>query len=250
MSEEAAFDVNICNLLTIVVGTWLSWICKLLPLHKLKTVLYRYGRRVLYISGMVAMGLCFLIMGIVGSLPKSSGTAIGIGVLMIAISFAFGLTVAPVCTSVALRLSGLTLVGYTIVVEIPAANVRPQTVVLARASYVVSSIAFGQLYPRFINEKPDGWGLGGKAGYVFFPINIALAVYLWWRLPETIGRTFAEIDILFQAKVPARRFRSTKVDGAFNLLDGRVSKADEDQNSKPIVSKLMTLMRRKGYPVR
>ena len=37
-------------------------------------------------------------------------------------------------------------------------------------------------------------------------------VWAFFRLPETKGRTFAEIDILFKNGVSARKFSKTKVD--------------------------------------
>ena len=42
-------------------------------------------------------------------------------------------------------------------------------------------------------------------------------IYLYFRLPETKGRTYAELDILFANHVPARKFAKTKVE---NLTQG------------------------------
>ena len=38
------------------------------------------------------------------------------------------------------------------------------------------------------------------------------AVWTYFRLPEAKGRTYTELDMLFAAKVPARKFRTTEVD--------------------------------------
>lgn len=40
------------------------------------------------------------------------------------------------------------------------------------------------------------------------------------RLPEPAGRTYAELDELFERKVPARKFRKTRVE-VFRQEDGR-----------------------------
>lgn len=40
-------------------------------------------------------------------------------------------------------------------------------------------------------------------------------IWCWFRLPETKGRTFGEIDILFENKISARKFKYTKVDGKY-----------------------------------
>jgi MFS transporter, SP family, general alpha glucoside:H+ symporter len=37
-------------------------------------------------------------------------------------------------------------------------------------------------------------------------------IYTYFRIPEPSGRTFAELDLLFERKVPARKFKSTKID--------------------------------------
>ncbi len=39
-----------------------------------------------------------------------------------------------------------------------------------------------------------------------------LPQYCFFRLPETKGRSFGEIDLLYENKVPQRRFKSTQVD--------------------------------------
>lgn len=83
--------------------------------------------------------------------------------------------------------------------------------------YIIAGAVLNQLFPRFLTPKPDGWAIGGKAGFIFVGINILLFVYFYYRLPETAGRTFGEIDTLFQNKVPARKFKSTNVDGKSSL---------------------------------
>ncbi|OXC62623.1 hypothetical protein AYX13_06968 [Cryptococcus neoformans] len=41
-------------------------------------------------------------------------------------------------------------------------------------------------------------------------------IYAYFRVPEPSGRTFAELDILFERKVPARKFKTTEVN-AFDV---------------------------------
>lgn len=90
---------------------------------------------------------------------------------------------------------------------------RAQTVVLARICYILSQAALQQLFPRFLTPQPDGWDIGGKSGFVFVGTNALLFVYCFFRLPETMGRTFGELDVLFHKKVKARQFRRTVVNG-------------------------------------
>lgn len=37
-------------------------------------------------------------------------------------------------------------------------------------------------------------------------------ILVWFLVPETKGRTFAELDELFERKVPAWKFATTQVD--------------------------------------
>lgn len=51
-----------------------------------------------------------------------------------------------------------------------------------------------------------------KSGLFYAGTNLCCLVWCYFRLPETKDRTFGEIDLLFENHVPARKFKSTKVD--------------------------------------
>lgn len=56
------------------------------------------------------------------------------------------------------------------------------------------------------------WNWGAKAGLFYAGTNLLCNIWCWFRLPETKDRTFGEIDLLFDNKVHARKFKYTKVD--------------------------------------
>jgi MFS transporter, SP family, general alpha glucoside:H+ symporter len=60
--------------------------------------------------------------------------------------------------------------------------------------------------------SPTAWNWGGKAGFFYAGTNLLCLVWCIFRLPETKDRSFGEIDLLFENRVPARKFKSTKVD--------------------------------------
>lgn len=62
------------------------------------------------------------------------------------------------------------------------------------------------------NTLHKAWGWGAKAGLFYAGTNLLCNIWCWFRLPETKDRTFGEIDLLFENKVHARKFRYTKVD--------------------------------------
>lgn len=56
------------------------------------------------------------------------------------------------------------------------------------------------------------WGWGAKTGFFYAGTNLLCLIWCWFRLPESKDRSFGELDILFENKVPARKFRTTKAD--------------------------------------
>lgn len=83
------------------------------------------------------MALELGIIGILGCIPQSANVSYGIGAIMLILNLTFACTVGPTC--------------YTIVAELPSAEVRAQTIVLARAAYVISGIVNSQLTPRMLS---------------------------------------------------------------------------------------------------
>lgn len=61
--------------------------------------------------------------------------------------------------------------------------------------------------PYAIN--PDQGNLGGKIAFIFGSTLAACAVFVFFMIPETKGRTYIEIDELWARKVPARKFKQT-----------------------------------------
>lgn len=68
--------------------------------------------------------------------------------------------------------------------------------------------------------NPLAWNLMGRSGFVWFGSAALCTTWAYFRLPEPKGRTFAEMDVLFERKVSARKFASTKVE-LFEQSEGR-----------------------------
>lgn len=56
------------------------------------------------------------------------------------------------------------------------------------------------------------WNWGPKSGYLWFGTGMLGIIWTFFRLPEPKGRSYGELDILFEQRVPARKFKSTVVD--------------------------------------
>ncbi|PWN38609.1 sugar transporter [Meira miltonrushii] len=182
MDDESAFDFNLGVTTMFTVGTIVSWF-----------FLNKVGRRTIYIGGIALMSFISLIIGILGFIPN---TSLAVGVLLICLNFAYNIGIGPVC--------------YCIVAEVSSSRLRPIAVVLSRISYNLMGLVCNTITPRMI--QPTSWGWGARCGLFWMGTGIAACTYCYFRLVETRGRTFAELDALFAAKIPARKFATTDID--------------------------------------
>ncbi|KAL1846253.1 hypothetical protein Daus18300_014308 [Diaporthe australafricana] len=186
MPQIQAFNYNMGIQSVNIVGTAVAI-----------SLMGRVGRRVFFFCGSSSIGLLMLVIGILGFVPGADNVAIAVAVVMILVNLIFKLSLGPTT--------------YTIVGEMSSSRVRAQTIVLGRAMYVVGQIILQQLNPRMLNSSSDAWNWGAKAGMLYFGLCCIWAVWIFFFLPETKNRTFAELDYLFQKRTPARQFATAPV---------------------------------------
>jgi MFS family permease len=102
------------------------------------------------------------------------------------------MTVGPIC--------------FVIISEISSTRLRGRTIAIATAVQAGASIVFTVAMPYMLNSDEAIWR--GKAGFLFGAISLVCCIWCWFRIPESRGRTFEELDILFERKVPARKFKN------------------------------------------
>ncbi|KAJ6608515.1 MFS transporter [Mycena sp. CBHHK59/15] len=172
------------------------------------------GRRALYLYGL--MGLCaiLLCLGFLGLAPEShrDQAALATGCLMLVWAVIYQCTVGTVC--------------YSLVGEISTRRLLIKSVVLGRNLYNVVGIVCSVLTPYMLN--PGSWDWGNYAGFFWGGICFLCVIYTYFRLPEPQGRSFAELDLLFEQGVSARKFASTRVE-VFDDVDSKG--ADEKDGS-------------------
>lgn len=183
--KEEAFNFNLGHSAIGLFGTICAW-----------WALQRVGRRALYLWGLVMMFLILILVGFLGIPEPSNGIAIGSGVLQMVYTFVYCITVGPVC--------------YLLVTELPSTRLRIKTVALSRNVYNVLSIAANYLNNPILN--PSAWNLRGKGGFVWAPFTLLSIIWTFFRLPETMGRSAGEVDILFETGTNARKWQNVKVD--------------------------------------
>ncbi|CAH0047385.1 unnamed protein product [Clonostachys solani] len=173
----------------------------------------RVGRRIFFFWGSSIIGGLMLIIGILGLVASGSGVYIAVAAIMILVNLTFKVSLGPTT--------------YVIVGETSSNRVRAQTIVIGRAMYVVGQIVVQQLNPRMLGSSSDAWNWGAKAGWFWFGLCCIWAVWIFFFLPETKNRSFADLDYLFQKKTPARKFATTPID-LFEIIHADTSHKLED----------------------
>jgi hypothetical protein len=70
-------------------------------------------------------------------------------------------------------------------------NVRAQATGMASQTQNIANSIVQQFFPTFLNRE------GFYCFYMFFAINVCLAVFVWFVVPETKGIPLEEMDVLF-----------------------------------------------------
>ncbi|KAK2025928.1 alpha glucoside transporter [Colletotrichum zoysiae] len=187
MDKDNSFSMSLGQYALGAVGTVFSWF-----------LMQRFGRRTLYLSGQAIMCAVLATIGFVSFAGKENVAAQwAIGSLLLVYTFFYDCTVGPVC--------------YSLVSELSSTRLRTKTVVLARNLYNITGITTNILTPLMLN--PSAWNWGAKSG-LFWAVSCAICfVWTWFRLPEPRGRTYGELELLFEQGIPARKFSSTEVSG-------------------------------------
>ncbi|ODQ78828.1 hypothetical protein BABINDRAFT_162509 [Babjeviella inositovora NRRL Y-12698] len=183
LSTSNSFTFTIVQYVLGLIGTVGSWF-----------VSRKVGRFKIYFFGLSAQTILLILVGVLGCL-NSKGASWGIGTLLLVFTFTYDLTIGPVC--------------YCLVAEIPSARLRTKSIIISRNVYNVAGIFNAVIMPYMLNT--DAWNWKAKTGFFWAGFAFLGAVWCWFELPETKGRTFAELDTLFKNKVKARDFAKTEV---------------------------------------
>ncbi|KAJ7495490.1 MFS transporter [Mycena latifolia] len=169
------------------------------------------GRRSLYLGGLVGLCIILLCLGFLGLVPArhKDQAALATGSLMLVWAAIYQCTVGTV--------------AYSLVGEMSTRRLSIKTVVLGRNMYNVVGIICSVLTPYMLN--PGNWNWANYAGFFWGGICFLCVVYTYFRVPEPQGRSFAELDLLFEKGVSARKFASTQVD-VFDDVSSEETKGD------------------------
>ena len=186
LPAQTTYNLNIVGTSVALIAATCSWLF-LMP---------NLGRRTIYMGGVGCMATTLFIIGILNTWVDRRSVGLAQAVMTVIWKLFFQLSVGQL--------------GWAIPAEVGSTRLRQKTIVLARNTYYISQVIANVLQPYFMN--PSAWNLRGYTGFVWGGCATVVFIWCFFRLPETKGRTFEELDILFADKVAARKFKTTEVD--------------------------------------
>jgi SP family general alpha glucoside:H+ symporter-like MFS transporter len=202
---ESAFDLSMGQYAFGAIGTIGSWF-----------LMSRAGRRSIYLRGAASLFILLLGIGVASIFPSTNkASRWAIGSILLLFTMIYDFTVGPVC--------------YALVAEISSTRLKAKTIVLARNSYNVGGIIVNIITTYQLTPTPSGWGWGARSGFFWAGSCAMCVLWIYFRLPEPKGRTYAEMDILFKHRVSARKFKDIKLDIFRGATVNAVSEGDEKE---------------------
>ncbi|KAK8104478.1 General alpha-glucoside permease [Apiospora kogelbergensis] len=104
--------------------------------------------------------------------------------------------------------------GWAVAQETAAQSTRPKTIAFALIWQQLTALMLSSVFPFFIN--PDELNWGGKIMFLFVGAEVFILLGLYFTQPETKNRTYAELELLYANKIPARKFKDCVI------VDGQV----------------------------
>jgi hypothetical protein len=163
-------------------------------------IVVRYGnRRVLLMTGLLVCGILQLIIAVVyHQAPNAKST----GKVTVGLTAIYMFSYNGMISTYAWLSGG----------ELPNQRLRSHTFGLAASAGFVGAWLTTFTAPYFINPQSMNWG--PRYGFIWAPSCAIAATWVFFFLPEVKNRTLEEIDEMFEAKLPARKFSSYKCVGA------------------------------------
>jgi len=167
----------------------------------------------LYLTGMVLSSVLLFIIGFLSLAPRSDTSAKWATGAVLLVFFSIHSTfIGPVL--------------YAIVGEMSSTRLRQKSIVIAATAWSITGLVNAALTPYMLN--PTAWDWGGKAGFFWGCFSVLSTVWTFFRLPEGKNRTYAELNVLFENRVSARKFKGAVVD----ITNGTV-RCDATEGTRP-----------------
>ncbi|KAF9885302.1 hypothetical protein FE257_013019 [Aspergillus nanangensis] len=180
LSTDKSFDLGVGVTGCGAVGTMISW-----------TIVNRLGRRLIFNVGMVVLTIINLLIGVLDVVP-TNGAAWAQAALTVVWAFFYQVSIGAV--------------AFVLLGEISSPNLRAKTAALATATQSVFGIVMNIVVPYMVN--PDEANMKGKVGFVFGGLGVLATLLCFLYIPDVKRRTYEEIDMMFERRVPPRKMGS------------------------------------------
>ncbi|KAF6816665.1 MFS maltose permease [Colletotrichum sojae] len=184
MDASNSFSLSMGQYALGIVGTAGSWF-----------LMHKIGRRKIHFAGLCTQFALLLIVGCL-SFSKTNASIWAIAAMLIIFTFVYDFTVGPVT--------------YSLVSELSSTRLKAKTIVMARAAYNASNIFVNVMTNYQLSST--AWNWGARTAFFWAGTCLLSSIWVYFRVPEPKGRTYAELDVLFEHGVPARQFAKTKID--------------------------------------
>lgn len=94
--------------------------------------------------------------------------------------------------------------SYVITAEVSSLRLRAKTQGVAWAVGAIANLVFSLVTPYIYNA--DAGNLRSRIGLVWAGIGVITVATAWYIVPEMLGRTPLQLDLMFEAGIPTRKF--------------------------------------------
>ncbi|KAK4684598.1 MFS transporter, SP family, general alpha glucoside:H+ symporter, partial [Tremellales sp. Uapishka_1] len=187
--QLAGFDTN--NSFKLGVGvTAIGVVGNLFALFTVN----HFGRRNLFLWGTVGCTLVNFIVAI-SQIPHTGAGDWSMAIWTIIYNLVYQVGIGPL--------------GYVIYSEVGSARLKSKSIAIGIAANQILGVIANVVIPYLVN--PDEANLGGYVGWIFGGLGVIAVGWTWLFVPETKYRTVDELDLLFENRIPPRRFGATDV---------------------------------------
>ncbi|POR39121.1 General alpha-glucoside permease [Tolypocladium paradoxum] len=184
LPTDKSFDLGVGVTACGLLGNFCSWF-----------FINSFGRRNIFLLGMGLVTFILLLIGVLDVIPTGAAKWVQAG-LTVVYAFVYTASLGPM--------------AFAILGEASSTSLRAATIALATATQAVAGTVFNFAIPYMVN--PDQGNLKGKVGFIFGGLSLMASTWAFFYVPELKGRTFDEIDRMFQTKVPPRKMGSHQLE--------------------------------------
>ncbi|KAJ5099172.1 hypothetical protein N7532_006173 [Penicillium argentinense] len=201
-------QLNVANAFSLTI---IASCCTLAGTIAAPLVIDRAGRRPTALVGMTILFAIDVVAGCLAIKKENRHASLTIAILSFIFNFFWASSFFSLSSLMPSEMATPKLRHYTM----------SYTITCQEITAVITTLAVPQL------TSADAANLGAKTYLVFAGCMACIIVFMYFYMPETRGRTFAEIDEMYAAKVPARKWRSYKTSAEARTGESAADSSDK-----------------------